>query len=395
MTGLPHPQLPPLGVNGDLDAAGPAFAAPDVEDVNSASQASQVIGASEVGGVGEVGEVGPRPVPVFRRVSMVIDQARRQEMTRIVEDPPLGEADLVITGWNVMTQDRLTYRPESDQEFPWRDPGDPLNRVYAPYSDSEGRLDPAVTVRAVRIGPIQAVLRQMARDLHDPRLSFTGQDWPAIRQSLEHEVSELVRASTQGRHMPPRIQARILSADDVLPHEQVLVGQYGAFLTEQALAAQGTDRPLASHGHVLALYPAAVLDQADTQQHWHDAHPNFPAYAVDIPRRGGGRSLMSAEGYAGTSAFINTRLTHGAEPPAIDQRPTGVNALLVPFEVQLTLPPHPHNASPTRWQPLIAVIALDNLYADHNPAGMVLLDYGDAYLSLLTPPSPTIKPDPS
>ncbi|GMA87418.1 hypothetical protein GCM10025868_26680 [Angustibacter aerolatus] len=103
---------------------------------------------------------------------------------------------------------------------------------------------------------------------------------------------------------------------------------------------------------------------------------------------------MSAEGYAGTSAFINTRLTHDTETPQIDQSPTGVNALLAPFEVQLTLPPRPNDPNPTRWQPLMAVIALDNLYADHNPAGMVLLDYGDTYLPMLQPPSPTIKPDP-
>ena len=194
--------------------------------------------------------------------------------------------------------------------------------------------------------------------------------------------------------MEPRIQPRILTADDVLGHEQMLVGQYGAFLTQQALNAQPDNRPLASHGQVLALYPAAVLDQTGAQQQWQDAHSNYPAYGVTIERRHGPSSLMSAEGYAGAAAFANTRLVEGAQPPRIDLSPTGINALLVPFEVQLSLPPDPDGTQRTAWQPIIALVGLDNLYADHNPNGMVLADYGDNYLPQLDPPSPPIKPDP-
>ena len=193
--------------------------------------------------------------------------------------------------------------------------------------------------------------------------------------------------------MEPRIQPRILTADDVLGHEQMLVGQYGAFLTQQALNAQGDQRPLASHGQVLALYPAAVLDQPGATAQWQDAHPNYPTYLVDIPRRSGRYSQMSAEGYAGAAAFANTRL-EDAHPPAIDLSPTGTNTLLVPFEVQLSLPPDPNGTQRTRWQPITALAGLDNLYADHNPLGMVLADYGDNYLPQLDPPSPPIKPDP-
>ena len=154
----------------------------------------------------------------------------------------------------------------------------------------------------------------------------------------------MVQATIEGRHVPPRIQPRILTADDVLGHEQMLVGQYGAFLTQQALNAQQDNRLLASHGQVLALYPAAVLDQPGATAQWQDAHSNFPAYGVTIERRHGPKSRRRpprdtpGPGWL----FANTRLVEGAQPPRIDLSPTGINALLVPFEVQLSLPPDPN-----------------------------------------------------
>jgi hypothetical protein len=332
-------------------------------------------------------------VPVFSQVAVTVDQARREEVGRLEGDVPLGDEELMITGWK-LTEDRLVPRPESDQEFPWRDPDYPLNRVYAPYADTSGSLHPAVTVRAARIGPRQRVLQQMAFDPQDRRLAIARQDWPEVRRSLEQEVADLVQATIEGRPMPPRIWPRILTAENLLPREREhLEGAYGAFLTEQALAAEGAQRPLGSNGRVLALYPAAVLDAPGAEERWQASHPAYPRYAVDVPRRSGTISMMSGEGYAGAAAFANTRTTEDT-PPAIDVTPTGVNTLLVPFDVQLTLPPQPDGHQRTRWQPLIALIALDNLYGDHNPAGMVIADYGDSYLPLLRPPSPPVKADP-
>ena len=341
------------------------------------------------GPASQPGQARPRPVQVFNRVEVPFDQARRQEVVRMEGEAELGDAEMMVTGWRLAMPQQLRYRAESDQEFPWRDPGDPLNRVYAPYADAEGGLHPAVTARAARIGPVQG-LAEMASDPQEQRLTIARRGWPTVRRSLEQEVRDLVQATIEGRHVPPHIQARILTADDVPSHEQALVGQHGAFLTEQALNAQGDQRPLRSHGQVLALYPAAVLDQPDAQEQWQETHPNFPTYAVDIPRQGGPDSLMSGEGYAGAAAFANTRLVEDAHPPAIDRSLTGTNALFVPFEVELSLPPGPDGTERTRWQPIMALVGLDNLYADHNPLGMVLADYGDTYLPLLDPPSPPV-----
>jgi hypothetical protein len=298
--------------------------------------------------------------------------------------PPDG-AEVMITG------NRLVYRPQSDQEFPWRDPDDPLHRVYAPYADAGGRLHPAVTVRGAEIQQWQSLLRRMKQW---PRRAAAGQDWARVQKSLEQQVADLVRATVEGRPVPPRIEARILTADDVLPREQALAGQYGTFLTAAARAAQGAERPLGSSGHVLALYPAAVLDERGAEERWQARHPAYPAYAVTLERRTGRKGLMSGEGYAGAAAFANTRLTAGAAKPAIDRSFTGVNALFATFEVQLALPPGPSGRQGHRWQPIVALLAMDNLYGDHNPAAMIIADYGDTYLTLLQPPPPPVKPDP-
>src|SRR5260370_29477876 len=104
---------------------------------------------------------------------------------------------------------------------------------------------------------------------------------------------------------------------------------------------------------------------------------------------------MSGEGYGGAAAFANTRLVAGAAKPTIDRSFTGVNAMLVSFEVQMTLPPGPTGRQGHRWQPIAALIALDNLYGDHNPNGMVIADYEDNFdFDLLQPPSPPVSPDP-
>ena len=48
----------------------------------------------------------------------MIDQARRQEVGRIEGDADLGDAELMITGWRLVTQDQLAYRAESDSGVP-------------------------------------------------------------------------------------------------------------------------------------------------------------------------------------------------------------------------------------------------------------------------------------
>ena len=92
---------------------------------------------------------------------------------------------------------------------------------------------------------------------------------------------------------------------------------------------------------------------------------------------------MGSEGYAGAVSFVNTRLRAGLR--AYDESfATGINAEFVPFSVRLR-----HADGRTRSQPLMALVGLDNLYGDHNPTGMVTVNYGGPYLNAIP-----VKPEP-
>ncbi|MCO5975092.1 hypothetical protein [Actinoallomurus soli] len=325
----------------------------------------------------------PRAMPTFTVTSSVqeLDQARRvtrYERQGAAEQPP-GPEGLLITGWSTLER-RLVYRPQSDQVFPWRDHADPLNRVFAPFADAQGRLHPAVQVHGVRIAAsMRRYLDELART--DPRLNLARPVREVI-DHLEHDVQDLVMGTITGNTLPPRMVARILGPGDLPAHEQVLVGQYGAFLSEEIRAAPPGRRPLLSEGRVLGLYAGVVLDDDNAVDDWQRAHPAFPDYAMNIDSRSGRNLMMSSEGFAGVTAFANTRLLPNGEP---DLRPAGINAEFLPFHVRLT-----DNRGRVRWQTIVAMVALDNLYGDHNPSGMVIADYGPRYQMR----APQIKPDP-
>lgn len=80
-----------------------------------------------------------------------------------------------------------------------------------------------------------------------------------------------------------------------------------------------------------------------------------------------------SEGYAGAVSFANTRLRRG-EHEVDESFATGVNAEFMPFHVRLR-----HRDGRVRWQPIMALVGLDNLYGNHNPAGMVIVNYGPAF----------------
>ena len=194
MTDLPATQAPAQALGPALGMTGlpPVGAA----DPTAAGPAAGPASGPAAGPASQPGEARPRPVPVFGRVEVVIDQARREEVGQVEGEAELGDAELMITGWRLETQHQLAYRAESDQEFPWRDPSDPLHRVYAPYADAEGGLHPAVTALDARIGPVQRGLQRMAYDPRDPRLSIAPQDWPTVPPFLELEVAD----SGSGHH---------------------------------------------------------------------------------------------------------------------------------------------------------------------------------------------------
>jgi hypothetical protein len=343
-------------------------------------------------------EVHPRRVPVFAAVTDTerIDQARRivRGEYKGAEGAPLGEGEeFRITRWRV-TENRLEFRPESDWAFPWRDPSDPLRRVFGPFADEQGRLHPGVRVLEVRLGIPVSWVSGMLQDgrMNNRTRSWTAGEVAGLVGRLREDVRGLMEAAIAGERngqeqVRPRIEARILGEGDLPEHErEALAGQYGAFLTGESLGAEAGERPLLSQGRVLGLYPGVVLPGEGDEREWALVHPNYPAYAMNIPTRSGNGvdHMMSAEGFAGAAAFANTRLVPGSGETDLGRG--GTNAQFVTFRVQLT-----DARGGTRWQPIVALVGLDSLY-DPGSTGMVIANYGEDYVM---PGSPGVKTEPN
>jgi hypothetical protein len=297
---------------------------------------------------------------------------------------------------------RLLDRPGSNQVFPLRDPADPLHRVSPPFADPDGRLHPKVQVLKVVLGPHFRKLMEMAKDSDEERLVLPPgvkvTEWVnEKKEQMEQDVRQLLEATISEPRAEPRVEPRILRPQDVLTHEEGLIGQYGTFLTSQELSAEPGRRALLSEGRVLGLYGGAVLDGEEAVEQWAETHPNFPEYALTVTGRGGHREdevIISAEGFGTTVAFANTRLLPGPpgpDGPLRDHGVTGINALFLTFHVRIT-----DNTGTGRWQSIAALAGLDNLYPPHNRSGMVIADYGADYELPAPggPPDPAVKTEP-
>ncbi len=333
---------------------------------------------------------------------MGADQAHWQEMEWDAgakrEDLAAGE-EVRVVGSRAVRR-RLRPRVRSDRLFPWRDPGDPVRRAYAPFADADGPVHPAVTVTGVVLGPprYREVLQRIAADRRDPRLAGE-RDWQRADANawmeerfelLARDVRALVEATLGRPGRQSRVVAQPLAEEHVPDAERMLVGQYGVFLTAEMLARPPGQRPLLSAGQVLGLYPGAVLEDDGAVARWRAVHPEYPDYAIAVPGPGRTVGTMAAEGFAGTVAFANTRVRDAPGRAVRDLSVTGINALFVPFQVRLT-----DRDGGARTQSIMALAGLDNLYGAHNRSGMVIADYGEDYVRQLgRPRSPEIKPDP-
>lgn len=154
----------------------------------------------------------------------------------------------------------------------------------------------------------------------------------------------------------------------------MLVGQHGAFLAPATLNIAPGQRPLLRSGQVLGLYAGAVMDTEEGREDWDRLHQPAGTHTIDVPRRGGLTIVsMGSEGYAGAVSFANTRLIPGQDHQ-YDETMTGINAEFILFHVRLQ-----HDDGRTRWQPIMALVGLDNLYGPHNPFGMILTHYGPGF----------------
>ena len=341
-------------------------------------------GADGAGGLADGAGRDAGRLPVPGEVVRPLDMARQL----VWKDVPPGDGhdgEVRFAGWAraVRRPGGLQYLAEADAWFPWRDPRDPVGRVYEPYADTDadagagagGRVAPGVrAVRAKLFGRQKELLQEMAASADEQRLAPPpGGDWERVWERLEADVLAMVRDSVSGTPRKPRVVPRVLQPQGLLPHEQQLAGQgqRGLFL-----AAGGRRRPLLTRGQVLGLYAGAVLEDGGEEALWRQAHPNYPEYAITIgePGEDGGPAtgwVMASEGYGSAVVFANTRLRPGTDQPEADRSAGGINAIFFSFMVTMT-----GKDGQEREQPVVALAALDNL----GPGGMVIADYGDLYL---------------
>ena len=143
----------------------------DLQPPSGSHPASAVVKAGGPGpmevddGAGDGPVAGPvgvkRRVPRFQVVRVVehLDQARRVVTETVTGDAPLAEDEEWRIVWSRVPEYRLRYRPELDLVFPWRDPVDPLRRVYERYAGADRRLAPGVVAHHAELAGSRQRLR--------------------------------------------------------------------------------------------------------------------------------------------------------------------------------------------------------------------------------------------
>ncbi|HET9641843.1 MAG TPA: hypothetical protein VFP68_00435 [Burkholderiaceae bacterium] len=288
----------------------------------------------------------------------------------------------------------VRHRPapisENDHKFPLRDPADPLGRVHPRYAGPDGKCDPKVRIRNVRLAQgFRGYFRQLAKT--DARLRVDPGELPSLFGRLEEDARLELDRLIHERSAPARSKPRLLQKTDVMAHEQSLVGQYGLFVPRPSLESE---LPTFSNGRILGFYMGALVDNDEALARTVSDHPDYEHYAIDAnaPR---GRITYSGKGATNSLAFANTALKAGVPEAAYD---TGrINAVFIEFSVGL----FDHQGKPSR-ESVVAMVALDNLFDDNRDEVQVLVDYGDAFLEHFSGESGTenasspraIKPDP-
>ncbi len=320
--------------------------------------------------------------------SRMLDQGRT-ELYRA--DEPAGEADdLRIVR---VVSHNMTPMRAMNNAFPFRDPNDPQGRVYEPYADENGQLHSAVVRRADEITAemigTKAMLKGIARDPDDTRLPATAATgltavWPALERAVAAEMRRLVREEPLAT---PVVRVGEVTEKHVREHERALVGENGLFLSRRSADIPPAEWPSLRNGRILGVYLGAVLDSGETLANWEETYRKYPSYAMKLAKT---RNTMSAEGAANFIAFANTATEDSGHGLTYDH--DRINAVFVKFRIHLF-----DKGENPRAQTIAVLMALDNAFdRETNPDGVILVDYGDDYLSLLENPvkaEPEADPD--
>jgi hypothetical protein len=275
--------------------------------------------------------------------------------------------------------------PENDHKFPLRDPADALGRVHPRYADEHGNVHPRVRLNKMQVGTgFRSYFRELVKS-KDARLRVDPGSLPKLMTKLEEDAARQLQRLISGQVEPPRCTPRVLLDSDVQPHERMLVGQHGLFVTRPEEAA---DRPTLSNGRILGFYMGALVENDHELAHTVSLHPDYERYAIDAHPRNNRPVMYSALGATNSIAFANTALKPDSAEPAVDRQ--RVNALFIELDASLT-----DNKGRPRIERLVAMVALDNLFDGNQADAQVLADYGDNFLENFKKDQPAVKEEPA
>jgi hypothetical protein len=207
-----------------------------------------------------------------------------------------------------------------DDQLVWRDWRDPMNRVYPLFADEHGRVHPKVRERVGEVlaeMKLRDTIKKIADDPRDPRLSPRSRNdwtrlWSLVGQDATGEMKRLVLGLPAEN---PRVKTGRMRPEHLRWHEGAIVDQWGLFLAELPADTSPERWMSFSNGRVLGFYLGGVLPDGEAEDIWKERYPQYPHYAMDVQKPGGGYLVMSAEGAANSTGFGNTAL----EPPAVDK----------------------------------------------------------------------------
>ena len=364
--------------NAGIGGSGRGVVAVAARDGTPIVQEPVTADGDHTGARGGKREPSPVRVPVVEGMGYWHERGMDQSRTGFVE--VVGEVG-DLTGADGGVRWEMRYAENMLFAYHSMEPDERMNNVWPMrqlgavghvdgfVADAYGFIDNNVRVSEVR-------LAQSSRSL-ERQLGVSPEAVQGLRDDVAAELDRLLGNSRLGavqQAAPARTQPRRLGPGDVLAHEQMLVGQYGLFVTDPTA--------LASNGRILGIYMGAVLHGEADEARVSTTHPQYERFLIDAGgSRGSGKvTTYSADGAGNYTAFANTALrvpAPGVQPAYDNAR---INARFVAYEVHLT-----DNQGRPRIEYVAALVGLNNL----NVAGgdQVLISYGDRFLEQFKPTS--------
>ncbi|UOZ06899.1 hypothetical protein [Amycolatopsis sp. WQ 127309] len=296
-----------------------------------------------------------------------------------------------------------------DGWFPWRALDNPLYAVEPEFAGPDGDVHPAVRARAgeitAKIGIGRNVLQGISEDPDDPRLpELPRKQFDKIIARLQSKVVRDLKQLVRNSANPTRDGIRLAPLHPVapdrpiyvgrvrphhtMPQEKVIVGQYGAFLTDPPGSTPAGLQPSFTNSRYLGFYAAALIgprlppeERKAAMERWREEQDA----ARYLMQTGAGKNLhyMTADAGGNSTAFANAPskpAVRGTSNPRAGREQVDfdrVNTVLLGFEVSM-----PDKFDPKGFLPvgINVLVPLDNAFdPEVNPFGVILLDYGNKF----------------